>query len=213
MEFRRRSSRSCRNSLRADSRVRFFNNPKHESRGEPYRHAALQEARGEIICYLCDRDLWFPDHLEHMYRLLQDNDFAGALSLHVLPNSSYKLHLGALEEPSSRRRILTGDNFVAFSCGGHTLDMYRRLPYGWRTTPPGLWTDQYMWEQFLHEPGCRAVSGRVPTALTFPSPPRLEWSVEQRVDELKQWQLRLATAPARLQLRLEMLPGMVRVSE
>ena len=44
-----------------DARVRFFDHPKSPGRGEAYRHAALAQARGEIVCYLCDRDLWLAD--------------------------------------------------------------------------------------------------------------------------------------------------------
>src|SRR6185437_15846190 len=44
----------------ADNRVRFFDNPKGERHGEAHRHAALQEARGEIVCYLSDDDVWLP---------------------------------------------------------------------------------------------------------------------------------------------------------
>jgi chromosome segregation ATPase len=32
---------------------------------------------------------------------------------------------------------------------------YRRLPFGWRDTPPGFYTDQYMLLQFLAEDWCR----------------------------------------------------------
>ena len=47
---------AARSLEKADSRVRFFDHPKHARRGEPYRHEALQEARGRVVCYLCDRD-------------------------------------------------------------------------------------------------------------------------------------------------------------
>ena len=35
----------------------------------------------------------------------------------------------------------------------HTLEAYRRLPHGWRTTPPEVPTDHYMWRQWLELPG------------------------------------------------------------
>ena len=60
----------------ADSRVRFFDFPKGERHGERHRHVALQEAAGEIICYLSDDDLLLPGHLVEMRRLLEHADFA-----------------------------------------------------------------------------------------------------------------------------------------
>ena len=80
--------------MRHDARIRFFDHPKHERRGEPHRHAALAEARGKFICYLCDRDLMLPYHLEALEHLLCDSVFAHTLISRVMPNpvnSSFSL--------------------------------------------------------------------------------------------------------------------------
>jgi hypothetical protein len=191
--------------VRSDPRVRFFDHPKHERRGEPYRHAALREARGEIVCYLTDRDLWFPDHVQRMLALLQNADFASAFSLHLRPNDEAILFPMDLSQPIFRAAMLAGKNGVAFSCAAHTLAMYRRLPHGWRTTPAGLATDLYMFQQFLALPDCRAASGFWPTVLTFPSPPRKEWPVEKRVEELEQWSRQIASPQERRALRMKLL--------
>jgi glycosyltransferase involved in cell wall biosynthesis len=53
---------------RADPRVRWLDNPKGPRNGELHRHAALQEAQGEIVCYLSDDDLWLPGHVEEAER-------------------------------------------------------------------------------------------------------------------------------------------------
>lgn len=182
-----------------DERVRFLDFPKHGRRGEPNRHQALQEARGEIVCYICDRDLWLPDHIARMQGLLADADFAHSLSLHILPGDEYKFHPINLAHPGDRETMLIEANAVAFSCAAHTLDMYRRLPHGWRTTPGKVFTDWYMFRQFLEQPGCRAVSGNYPSAVTFPSPPRLaaNWSQDDRLEELERWSARLADQKGR----------------
>jgi glycosyltransferase involved in cell wall biosynthesis len=194
----------------SDARVRFFDHPKHERRGEPYRHAALQEARGQIVCYLCNRDLWLPNHVEQMLTLLERADFAHALSLYVWPDDQLRVVPADLELPAYRRSMFFLGNRVPLSCAAHTLAMYKRLPYGWRTTPSGQFTDLYMFQQFLSVPDCRAASGKEPTAVTFPSRPRRGWTVEQRVEELERWVKRLADAERRQQFVVEALQAAVR---
>jgi hypothetical protein len=83
-------------------------------------------------------------------------------------------------------------NFIPLSTGAHTLDRYRRLPFGWRTTPEGISTDVYMWSQILQEPDCVARSGTRPTVLHFPSPWREEMTSDQRLEELARWRERIA---------------------
>jgi glycosyltransferase involved in cell wall biosynthesis len=182
---------------RQDGRVRFFDNPKGPRHGEIHRHAALQEARGELICYLSDDDLWLPEHIEHMAVLLGESDFAHACPARIDPNDGVAVHLGDLSLPHFRRSIMEGINFIPLSHAAHRLSMYRRLPHGWRTTPPGTPTDLYMWQQFLAEPSCRAVSGSRPTVLNFPQSVRGEMTQEERVAELERWATRMTTEEGR----------------
>jgi glycosyltransferase involved in cell wall biosynthesis len=174
-----------------DARVRFFDNPKHARRGEPNRHKALAEARGKIVCYLCDRDLMLPNHVETMLALLRDADFAHTLISAITPEGRFRfmtaIDLAVAKDRASVHRGWTTENGIPLSYAGHTLDMYRRLPHGWRTTPDGEFTDLYMWAQFLAQPECRAVSGRMPTILYFPRYWRQELTVEQKLAELQSW--------------------------
>jgi GalNAc5-diNAcBac-PP-undecaprenol beta-1,3-glucosyltransferase len=172
---------------RQDERVRFFDNPKGPHRGELHRHTALSHARGEIVCYLSDDDLWLPDHIESMQRLLAEADFAHALPLYVGREGQLVIRPVDLALPFFREMHLTGANRIGTSFGSHTLDMYRRLPAGWRTTPEYMYTDVYMWQQFLTHPHCRVISGARPTVLSFPDSVRPGWSPEQRLAELELW--------------------------
>ena len=194
---------------RRDERVRFFDHPKGPRHGEVYRHAALAEARGEIVCYLGDDDLYFPDHVETMRQALRDVDFAHAPSVNIAPNDVIAPYMMDLSVPATRTSIL-GLRGLSLSCGAHTLQMYRRLPYGWRTTPEATPTDLFMWQQILADPDCRAWSGTRPTVLHFPSPWRTQWTVDERCAELDRWSTKLADGVQRERLLLEILDRLVR---
>jgi glycosyltransferase involved in cell wall biosynthesis len=173
--------------MRRDSRVRFFDNPKGPRHGELHRHAALREATGDIVCYLSDDDLWLANHLETMLALLDAADFANTLPLSVGETGATGGWTIDLALAYYRDLLLSGSNRIPLSCAGHTLEMYRRLPHGWRTTPPDIYTDLYMWQQFLSDRDCRVASGHQPTVLHFPSPWRTEWNIDERVAELAEW--------------------------
>ena len=181
-----------------DSRIKFFDNPKHRPRGEPNRHQALTEARGKIVCYLCDRDLMLPNHIEIVEDLLTNTDFCHTLISYVeasVDNIKFVAEMD-LSNASDRRWVLAGrarciQDSIPLSFAAHTLDMYRKLPHGWRTTPDDIYTDIYMWEQFLSHSECRAASGMVPTILYFPRGRRTEWSVNEKLAELEHWSERI----------------------
>jgi len=178
--------------IKEDKRMRFFDHPKGPRHGESYRHAALGQAQGEIVCYLSDDDLWLPNHIETMQKLLRNADFAHALPLRVNADGSLGGWSVDLAIPEFREfHLVPGHNTIPLSCGVHTMAMYRRLPYGWRSAPPTVWTDLYMWQQFFSQSDCRLASGTLPTVLHFLSPQRTEWTFEQRMAELEHWTKKL----------------------
>lgn len=181
----------------SDERVRFLDNPKGPRHGELHRHAALKEARGRIVCYLSDDDLWLPHHVATMAALLEEADFAVTLPLRIHADGSVYAHSIDFALPEYRALILSGKNRMGISFVGHTLELYRRLPHGWRTTPAGIPTDLYMWQQILALPDCRLASSPRPTVFHFPSRYRAEWPLEQRLAELEEWAARIDD-PARV---------------
>lgn len=193
-------------------RVRFFDHPKDASRGEAYRHAALEHARGEIVCYLCDRDIWLPDHVTQMLSLLQNADFAHSLPLHVIDGQVLYFPTD-LAHPAYRHQVLNHGNRIPLSCAAHTLSFYQRLPQGWSTTPAGQPTDWHMFRKFLGASSCRCVSGTLPTAITFPSPPRKSWSLQAKLAELNAWQSRIEDPKQRHILVLQLLQLAVKVRD
>jgi glycosyltransferase involved in cell wall biosynthesis len=175
---------------KTDKRIRFFDLPKGPRKGEVNRHAALSEASGRFVAYIGDDDLWMPHHLQTMDRLLTEVDFAHTLHVGVNENGILFVFAADLENPLFRQRML--DRFFNrfdFTFAGHTLAAYRRLPYGWRTTPDHFpWVDLYMWRQFLAEPWCRARSSMIPTGICTQSHLRPQLSDQERAKDLAHWQ-------------------------
>lgn len=173
----------------SDPRVRFFDFAKGPGRGELHRHQVLQEARGEIVCYLFDDDLWLPDHIAVMQELLRDADFAFSMPVLVNPDGALSASFVDLSRPLHRRLFTDTRSSTASvpTCAAHTMALYRRLSSGWRTAPHGHAPDKYMWAQCLADPASVATSTSRPTAIIFPDPPRRSWPPSRRLAELAEW--------------------------
>ena len=176
----------------ADERVRFFDFPKGPRHGEVYRHQVLGGARGRIVCYLADDDLYLPHHVEEMEALLQQADLAQALVGVVLTDGGLVARTVDLTLPFYRREILADRDGIHLSATAHTLALYRSLAEGWTTTPPGTATDRYMLRKLLRHPGCRCRSSASLTVLAFPASLRQGWTAADRLPELLTWRERVA---------------------
>jgi hypothetical protein len=127
-----------------------------------------------------------------MAKLLEQADFAHGAPLVVLPDGSLRYGPIDVADPEFQALLLRGGwNKIVLTGAAHTLDAYRRLPHGWRPAPPEIWTDLYMWQQFLRLPGVRAHTGSRLTHLHFAEAQRRGHSMESRVAELEDWWSRL----------------------
>jgi hypothetical protein len=187
-----------------DPRVRLFDFPKGERHGEAHRHLALQDARGGIVCYLSDDDLWFPDHVEYMAGLLSGADFANAMVAAIQPDESMENLFGDIGRPGVRRRLVedAASNFIGLCNAGHTLAIYRSMSEGWQPAPPDVPTDLFMWRRFLANPSISTRSGGRPTSLHFAAARRREMSPAERLEELTRWSRRLADPVWRNEFRV-----------
>jgi hypothetical protein len=186
--------------LREDERVRFLDLPKGPNHGEVHRGTAIESTEAEIVCYLCDDDLLLPEHVESMRELLEGADLAHSQNGFFDPEGTWHHIFADLSTPACREWVLQpGNNVVSLTGTAHTIAAYRRLPHGWRTTPPGQWPDHYMWQQFLAQPWVRAATAPRVTALQFPTHlgGREEWAPARRRAELESWRESLARPEGR----------------
>lgn len=158
--------------VKTDKRVSFLDRPKTARHGEEYRDEVIRASSEEVIAYLCDDDLMFPQHLEHLMNVLDGNDFANPLPVLMRPDGSLLVIPGDLGHPGSVQWHLDSEtmrNSVSLSGVVHTRSSYERLPVGWRTTPPGRWTDHYMWQQYFALPNFRGATAKISTTAKFPA--------------------------------------------
>ncbi|MEP2023208.1 MAG: glycosyltransferase family A protein [Reichenbachiella sp.] len=173
-----------------DTRITFFDHPKGPRRGEIYRHDALMNhAKGEIVCYLLDRDLYLSNHVETAFEYLinKNHSFYVGRGLNLDEQGkvifcrrmvSGKYDFKKLQDESVR-------GFFLFSPVSHTLESYRNLPFGWRTTPSKYRTDIYMWEQFIsYDKKIEMIASHDSTILYFKRGNHPGLSAHQRAKEL-----------------------------
>lgn len=171
-----------------DARVRFFDFPKGERHGERHRHTALQEAAGEIVCYLSDDDILLPSHVAEMRRLLDTADFAHSVPVLVDPDGILVYRPADLARPEFFALIREGrNNFISLTGAAHSRALYGRLPHGWRPAPPGTPTDIHMWQQVTSLPGLRGATGSRLTSIHFPDPAWNRIDERTRVAALEGW--------------------------
>lgn len=188
-----------------DPRVKFFEFTKGSRRSEHRRDEVLAQASGRIVCYQIDRDLWFPDHLAEMSRLLQDADFAHTLTVRTAPEGKFDLSLNTdLTLPRCRQRFVRECIGLPLAMGAHTLEAYRRLPEGWATTPPGWFTDSYFWAKFAGDPEMRANSSARLTVINSPRNPFPGWATSRRLEDMLIWNNKLAPPDGPTQIRLDL---------
>lgn len=184
-----------------DPRIRYFDFPKGDRHGEAHRHIVLQEARGEIVAYCGDDDLWLPEHLAYLARLLERCDFGHMVQIEAHDRDDFVVYPGSFDEPGCWRKVRDGEmGFFGLTVGGHRMNAYRELPVGWSPAPPDMATDQFMWRKFLRQPGLRFGSGIAATAIHIASPLRAGWTADERTAELRDLFERRASARLRTEL-------------
>ena len=176
-----------------DSRISVFVYPKSPRTGEPYRDEAIKNTTGNIVCYCCHDDLWFPNHIETMEKALEFFDFTHTYNATVKnPKTIKNQHkflasvlFADLNKKKFIKRMLNNDNYFGLSFAAHTRKAYCKLKEGWVTTPDkNIPTDLYMWKKFISASDITCGTIKKVTALTFPFPLRRDLTETERNEEL-----------------------------
>jgi glycosyl transferase family 2/uncharacterized protein DUF7024 len=178
---------ACARSYAArDPRVKVFPFPKGAGCGEAHRHTALAQARGRFVAHIGDDDLWFPNHLEELEKLLTEADFGHLIHVEVRPDGSYEVLPSNLASAKFRQRILDEVfNTLGDTVTGYRLDAYRSLPEGWAPPPEMAFPDLKMWRKFLCRDNLSFGTRAVVTALIFADQKRLGMSLGRLHDPLE----------------------------
>ena len=172
--------------MRSDDRIVLHDLPKAGGRtGEAHRNPIVGASTATYVTYLCDDDLFFPDHVETMIELLREADLAVPPETRLLRDGSISRSAWSLGDDSGRRRALDGIGLFSLTGLSHTMEAYRRLPFGWRETPVGLASDQYMIMQFLEQDWCRCALADMTTTVHLPTFDRREMTNDERFLELR----------------------------
>lgn len=182
-------------ALERDRRVSFVECPKTPSRAEPLRHRVITDSEATIVTYLGDDDLFLPDHLSRTVEALKDHDFCHPYPTFIGSDHNVFCLPADIADPNCRAWHLRHQhNRISLTGAAHTMKLYRRLPFGWRAPPVGVWSDHYFFQDVLRIANLRAKT--LPEATTIKTPAALtkEWSAEARRTALQSWWTRIHAA-------------------
>ena len=134
--------------------VEFQDKAKLGNRGEKYRDEVIKSSKADFISYLCDDDLYMPNHLEVMSKHLQNFDFVHPRPTFVNPDGTFFFLPSGIEIPKIKtwHRLEPPQNTISLTGASHTRLSYLSLEKGWDAGPPEYWTDLYMWVKFFSNP-------------------------------------------------------------
>ena len=197
--------------IEKDSRVQYFPHEKGAGHGELYRHKAIVNSKSKYVCYLCDDDLWLPQHLEILEPYLEKYDFINSTFTSINPQGDIRFFQGRLQDHSTRIKMKnTKWNFFGPTSAAHRRSSYFSLPHGWRPRPDGMWSDLHMWRQWIDHNAMDFFTIPLATSLHFPSPQRIQISLDERLKELESYWRKKEDELSFLQLNQSFSDQMIR---
>lgn len=149
-----------------DARVEVLDLPKGPGRGYTHRNEALRRAGDGVVAWLCDDDLWFPDHLERIGEVFDANaaDLVTVPACVVHDDDRLEASWADWGLDFYRDRFLRdGENRTPSSAVAHRAPLGLQVG-GWRDLPTAA--DMDLWQRIL-QGRARAVALCSPTLLHF----------------------------------------------
>lgn len=176
--------------IKTDKRVRFEDEPKRISRNEVARHRIVSESKSDMVTYLGDDDLLLSKHVEIMRDMLVDSDFTHPLPVLIHPNNILTVSRVNLKDKKwVDYHLKPKQNEISLTGASHTMDLYRKLKFGWRVAPKNIWSDLYMWRQIFLTPNVKLSSSELSTIIKLPSSSRKEIDMSNRKSEIERWSI------------------------
>jgi glycosyltransferase involved in cell wall biosynthesis len=134
--------------------IEFLDKPKLKNRGEKYRDEVIKSSDADFVTYLCDDDLYMPNHLEVMAKHLEEFDFVHPRPTFVNPDGTFFFLPSGIESQRIRdwHTLEPPRNTISLTGASHTIASYLSLDVGWDAGPPEIWTDLFMWAKFFAKP-------------------------------------------------------------
>ena len=174
--------------IKTDNRVRFEDEPKRLSRNEVARHRIVSESKSNMVTYLGDDDLLLSKHVEVMKDMLIDSDFTHPLPVIVHQHNVVTVsRINLKEKKWVDYHLKPKKNEISLTGVAHTMDLYRKLKFGWRVAPKNMWSDLYMWRQIFLTPNIKLSSSDLSTTIKLPSSSRKETDMLNRESEIERW--------------------------
>ncbi len=154
-----------------DPRVRWFDLPKALGFGYANRNLALEQARGELIGFLADDDLYFYRHVERLVDLMENSAVHLGVSSALWVDGDGQMIpvVAPLHDTDYRACFLAGENRLAASSFVHRRAAFEVVGY-WREDLPRL-GDLDLWHRIIArygedsirtDPRCGLVHFRAP---------------------------------------------------
>ena len=133
--------------------------PKGERNGEAYRDPIIRTSRARFVCQIADDDIWFPNHLAEIGRLLATFGFGHTIQTEAGPGGKLHPLIGDIADPHVAARMLTERaNLFGPTASGYRREAYLKLADGWTAAPADVWSDLHMWRKFLRHRDIRCGS-------------------------------------------------------